>query len=125
MYYILGGLSPVSTLYSCSEISLFNHRQPKRYAYFSLENLRKTHLMVYTTMDCLNRVYGIPNVVLAVRERLSFAFYLYFWLTKNRVLDLILGSANFCRVGVVFYCFQSLKNEVLVMFSLFNNSTDL
>lgn len=79
------------------------------------ESERKTHLSIFTTMEHLNKVYSIPNTILTIRERFSFAFYLHFWLRGNSISDLILGSANFCRTGIIFYCFQLLKNEVLTI----------
>lgn len=76
------------------------------------EHFRKLHLKIFDTMESLNKSYSLGNLMLTLRERLSFAFYLYFWITRNHLFDLILASVNFLKVGMIFYCFQKLKNEV-------------
>ncbi|KAK7580151.1 hypothetical protein V9T40_000780 [Parthenolecanium corni] len=75
------------------------------------EHFRKLHLKIFDTMESLNKSYSLGNLMLTLRERLSFAFYLYFWITRNHLFDLILASVNFLKVGMIFYCFQKLKNE--------------
>lgn len=78
----------------------------------SLENARYDHLTVYRAMDNLNKAYGLANFLLTMRERFSFAYYLYCWISYGKIFDLMLASANFFRVFLVFYSFQALKNEV-------------
>lgn len=78
------------------------------------EHFRKLHLKIFLTMEGLNKSYGLGNLMLTLRERLSFAFYLYFWITRNHIFDLVLASINFLKVGMIFYCFQKLKNEVSI-----------
>ena len=77
-----------------------------------IEQLRKFHLKMFASMDGLNKSYSLGNLMLTLRERLAFAFHLYFWITRNHLFDLILASVNFLKVGMIFYCFQKLKNEV-------------
>ncbi len=79
--------------------------------FFDTENLRKLHYVILKTMDSLNRAYGITNLILTIRERFLFVIYLHFWLVRNETLDLILASANFFKIGMIFYYFQLIKNE--------------
>lgn len=78
----------------------------------SLESYRKEHLILYKSVNNLNYAYGLANFMFTMRERFSFAFYLYCWISKGRMFDVVVACVNFIEVFLLFYSFQTLKNQV-------------
>lgn len=99
------------------EPTLINLRSIRKYEAinFSVESWRIHHRTIVTIMDNLNMIYSVPNFALAISQRSLLVLYLYFWLSTSEISYMALASVNFIRTALIFYCFQILKNKVILV----------